>query len=336
MATLVITPEYEVGVNAPYWLNVFAMKEWTEQQGLDVEYMRRMSDEGEIRLKLKENSLLPAGVFHITEIHEIPVTITAPAKFNVTKAFIHHPELFFLTSYDLELHLKEYGVIKAENDRNLRRAVLHFNRGHTPQLPQTILLGWDRVRVKPEKPRPRRCYNCQAYGHVAAVCKNTPVCARCAGKHEEDEDDCIRPFCCAACGGNHTVFSKLCKVWTEECQVAKIRHDEKISYKDALLRRQQNIEDEQRRRQQQQQEDLEEDDTDMEEDTEEESEEEGQETTTKKTEEHEEKNQQREEQAQKTSDQSRQTKRPNTRHSDDDTTRQPGGWQPVSSRKKRK
>ena len=336
MATLVIYPRYEAGESAPHFLNVFRLREWTDKLGIDVEYMKRMSDKGEIRLKLKATSPLPDEVFETTVINETPVQICAPAYLNRTKAYIYHPEIKFVSDQELERALKNDGVVKAEVNRELRRATLSFNRGYTPQLPHTVVLGWDRVRVKPLKPRPRRCYCCQSYGHVAAECNNPPVCARCAGKHEEDEDNCRRPKCCAACGGNHTVFDVNCKVWEEECEIARIRHTEKISYRQALLRRKEiNQEDNQSQDEDQQ------DDTDTE-DTEEDSqeEEEDQAMPPPKKEDTEPKPQKKEAQVQQppetTQAKKLQIKRPNTRGTDEDTCQPSGGWQTASSRKKRK
>jgi len=43
--------------------------------------------------------------------------------------------------------------------------------------------------------RSTQCHNCQAYGHPAALCRNTPCCAVCANPHETKEHPCTLPMC---------------------------------------------------------------------------------------------------------------------------------------------
>jgi hypothetical protein len=43
--------------------------------------------------------------------------------------------------------------------------------------------------------RSTQCRNCQAYGHPAALCRNSPRCAVCADPHETKEHPCALPIC---------------------------------------------------------------------------------------------------------------------------------------------
>jgi hypothetical protein len=43
--------------------------------------------------------------------------------------------------------------------------------------------------------RSTQCHNCQTYGHPAALCRNNPCCAVCAGPHNTREHPCTLPTC---------------------------------------------------------------------------------------------------------------------------------------------
>ena len=349
MATLVIKPQYSENGSQPYYLNVFRLQEWTQEVGIQVQYMKRMSDEGEIRLKLRETSPLPDRVFATATINDTPVEITAPTRLNLIKTYIYHPELKFVDYEELRESLRNVGVVDVKVDHHARRATLYFHREKTPQLPHSVPLGWDHVRVKPAKPRPLRCYCCQAYGHVAGECKNPVVCARCAGNHDEIEVNCQRPVCCAACGGKHTVFATDCKVWEEECEIARIRHTEKISYRQALLRQEaQDNKDENEEEQREDQRKKE----DKENETEEATTSEEEKEETKEKEGQEDKSPQEQEARNQVGLTKVRLKRPSPQEevylrvqpqstpiqerSLQDQTGHSGGWQPVTSRKKKK
>lgn len=49
--------------------------------------------------------------------------------------------------------------------------------------PGRVKVGCMRFPVRPYVPPPLRCYKCQRYGHVAAVCKGKQRCPKCGGEH---------------------------------------------------------------------------------------------------------------------------------------------------------
>ena len=57
-------------------------------------------------------SPLPDRVFDTTIINETPVGIFAPAKLNLTKAYIYHQQLKFVLDHELEGALKSEGVFQ--------------------------------------------------------------------------------------------------------------------------------------------------------------------------------------------------------------------------------
>jgi hypothetical protein len=67
-----------------------------------------------------------------------------------------------------------------------------------------------------------QCRQCQKYGHPAALCKSSPICAVCAGTHETKNHPCNLPTCkkgpacthppirCANCGSPHKASDPNC------------------------------------------------------------------------------------------------------------------------------
>ena len=55
-------------------------------------------------------------------------------------------------------------------------------------LPDKVMLGYINYPVRDFVPNTLRCYRCQAYGHVAVVCRReVPRCEKCAEGYETKE-----------------------------------------------------------------------------------------------------------------------------------------------------
>jgi hypothetical protein len=48
-----------------------------------------------------------------------------------------------------------------------------------------------------------QCYRCQAYGHVAPVCRKAEARGHCAGKHNTQDCTTRTQLKCANCGKRH-------------------------------------------------------------------------------------------------------------------------------------
>lgn len=104
------------------------------------------------------------------------------------------------------------------------------------KLPERIYLGFMSYVVRPYVPPPLRCYKCQRYGHVAAVCKGKQRCARCGGEHEYGKfEQGVNPKCCN-CGGEHSAGYGGCQARQQAVKVQNVRADKGLSYAEALKR----------------------------------------------------------------------------------------------------
>lgn len=64
-------------------------------------------------------------------------------------------------------------------------------------LPERVKVGCMSFQVRPYIPPPLRCYKCQRYGHIAAVCKGKQRCPKCGEDHRvEDCKENVKDKCC--------------------------------------------------------------------------------------------------------------------------------------------
>ncbi|XP_013857708.1 uncharacterized protein LOC106513433 [Austrofundulus limnaeus] len=91
------------------------------------------------------------------------------------------------------------------------------------ELPMNIKIGYISFQVRTYTPPPLRCYKCQRYGHIAAVCKGKQRCPKCGEDHkfEECKED-VEEKCCN-CGGNHRVTYGGCEVRKRAKEVVQIK-----------------------------------------------------------------------------------------------------------------
>ncbi|XP_026142685.1 deoxyuridine 5'-triphosphate nucleotidohydrolase, mitochondrial isoform X2 [Carassius auratus] len=72
------------------------------------------------------------------------------------------------------------------------------------RMPERVKIGYVSYPVRPYVPPPLRCFKCQKYGHVSAVCRGKQRCARCGGDHEYGKcGEGVKAKCCN-CGVLHT------------------------------------------------------------------------------------------------------------------------------------
>lgn len=115
------------------------------------------------------------------------------------------------------------------------RYLLTFNR---LQPPEKIRAGFEKLDVRQYIPRPRRCYNCQGFGHVGKYCrKEHPICGNCSEPaHTERDIPCNKQPLCRNCGQTHPASDVKCPKYRMEQEIITIVTKEKISFYDARQR----------------------------------------------------------------------------------------------------
>ena len=149
-----------------------------------------------------------------------PVVIVPHEVHNQSKGVVTCGILKTFTEEDIVEGLSEHCVIRCRwivrNPRSphpepTATLILTFN---TSVLPDSIQIRTGLVeRVRLYIPLPRRCFNCQRYGHSSAKCRRpVPICEHCgrdiAGDHPRDR--CHLPPSCYHCEEPHSTSSKSC------------------------------------------------------------------------------------------------------------------------------
>lgn len=102
------------------------------------------------------------------------------------------------------------------------------------KLPSKLYIGYMSYEVRPYIPPPLRCFKCQRYGHVAAVCKGKQRCGRCSGEHEYGKcGEGVKLKCCN-CGGEHSSAYRGCEASKRAMEVQRVRSLQGITYAEAV------------------------------------------------------------------------------------------------------
>lgn len=103
-------------------------------------------------------------------------------------------------------------------------------------LPVRVMVGYMSYNVREYVPPPLRCYKCQRFGHVAAICKSKQRCGKCGGEHQYGECGENAKLKCCNCGEEHSAAYGGCKVRKRAVKVQNIKINEGITYAEAVKR----------------------------------------------------------------------------------------------------
>lgn len=206
--------------------------------GLD--FVKKLRD-GSLLVKVLMSSQVK-DLLKLTQIHDLRVKTTIPIGPNSSKGVIFHRDLAYLDGVEILEDMKDQGVIgvhcmtkKGENMG--RRTGLVFLTFASPQIPDTVKIGYESVPVRPYVQRPMRCFRCQKFGHTALRCltKDTFVCGKCAGSHETSLCSATA-FVCANCGGPHQAAAPECRSLKVETDILAYMKAHDVGYGEAKRR----------------------------------------------------------------------------------------------------
>lgn len=126
----------------------------------------------------------------------------------------------------------KFKVVMSEtkNKAGSRYAFVNIPFSLAPKLlcNRRINVGWSRCRIE-QQFKPRRCFKCQGFGHIAYKCEKTPVklCLRC-GSNGHVVATCKELPCCLECNEQgHRSDSMKCPKYrklVEDLRVKEMRH----------------------------------------------------------------------------------------------------------------
>ncbi len=173
----------------------------------------------------------------ISQLGSVPVRVSPHKSMNTCQGIIRCRDISDMTEDDIQLELSAQGVTKvrqfiARSNGHIKKTGTFLLTFNSTTLPQSINVGYLRVKVEVYVPNPLRCFSCQKFGHGQHSCKGQPVCTKC-GKQEHGDDPCTGPLNCVNCAGNHSSNSKQCPVWLKEREIQKVKALQKLPYSEA-------------------------------------------------------------------------------------------------------
>jgi len=176
-------------------------------------------------------------IVNITSLSTISVTVTEHHSLNKTKGTIRYKNFPQYTEEQIQRELEAYRVtevqrFKTKIDGQLRNLDTYLLTFDSCYVPQDVKIGWTKLDVREYIPKPRRCFNCQQWGHGARTCRNeNKTCINCAELYHGA--DCSNDPCCANCGDGHSATSKNCFYYKVEEETLGIQYKEKLSYRES-------------------------------------------------------------------------------------------------------
>ncbi|MEO1419147.1 MAG: hypothetical protein AAFW00_28090, partial [Bacteroidota bacterium] len=102
------------------------------------------------------------------------------------------------------------------------------------KLPEEVRIGFKKVKVKEDLPKPRQCHSCWSFGHLETICRSDLCCPVCADpNHSLDscpikDDINYRDFCINCNENGHIVISKKCFLYQKELETLIIMNQQGI------------------------------------------------------------------------------------------------------------
>ena len=190
-------------------------------------------------------------LLNMKELLSEPVIVTAHDYYNQSQGVLTCALLKGYSDQDITEGLSEHGVIQC-------RRIIRNPKSTTPEPTATLILTFntpnppDRItirtglkeRIRPYIPLPRRCFNCQHYGHSGAKCRRpVPVCFRCGANVEGDHKPkkCQLPINCVHCKEPPSVTSKTCPKYIFEKELLTLRTKEHLTFAEARAKMNMNM-----------------------------------------------------------------------------------------------
>ena len=172
-----------------------------------------------------------------TEFVDRKVKVSVHRALNSSKGVIRCPHLEGMSESDILSELSEQGV------REVKRVFVTKGPSKVPtntlfltfamaKLPESIRVGYLRVKVTHFIPSPLRCFRCQKYGHSSKFCRSEEICRDC-GKAKHEGEGCKDPKCCVNCEGKHSSSSQDCPKWKLEREYQRVKTVERCSFVEA-------------------------------------------------------------------------------------------------------
>lgn len=172
----------------------------------------------------------------ITKLDEHDVETRAHQSMNQTKGTIRNKQILKYTNEEITQDLNTYNnnlIVEIYRCKtkflgdlvDSGTFILTFDTAH---IPEKVKLGWNELEVREYIPRPRRCFQCQVFGHGGKSCREEKgTCVNCGN---DAHGDCTQPPKCSNCDGSHPASDRSCFYYKMESEILTTMTKKQISY----------------------------------------------------------------------------------------------------------
>lgn len=173
-------------------------------------------------------------------LDHIPVVIKDHDHLNTSKGTIYCDWLDTMTKDEIMRELADYDVkevyrIERKEGNTTKKTHLYIITFNSPTLPKEVKIGFVKCDVTLHISNPRRCHNCQRYGHGKNTCRQETVCAQC-GESGHEKDECDQEIKCYHCEQEHETSSRVCPMFKLEKLILEDKTKNDISFRQARER----------------------------------------------------------------------------------------------------
>ena len=172
---------------------------------------------------------------NLRTIANLPVAVSPFSRLNTVRGIVRSKAMSQCTQEELleclsGQRVTEIRRLKAKRDGELVELDTYILTFQTSALPRVVKLSdWHTELVDEYVERPRQCFRCQKFGHVAKHCRQQQdTCGHC-GTVGHKRDSCNNRLTCFHCNAPHHASDKTCPKYFVECEVLKTQHSDKTS-----------------------------------------------------------------------------------------------------------
>lgn len=202
----------------------------------EVEKIKKTRD-GKVIVHTK-NEKQAKNLMKLTKLGDnTPVAVTEHLSLNKCRVIVSCREVIDEEETVIEEELKSQGVIGVRRlmkkvNGDLRKTAALLLTINSPNEPESIKIAYMNVPTRPYYPRPRRCFKCLKFGHIAVSCTAEQICFRCGEAYHDN--NCEKTEKCVNCNtSDHCSTSNKCPQWIDETNIIKVKVDRKISFEEA-------------------------------------------------------------------------------------------------------
>ena len=186
-------------------------------------------------------------ILELTQLGGCNVTVKSNDTLNQCKGTIYYKNGPNFTEAEIQEAINETCDVKVAEVYRMKKKVddmliqmpIYLITFQSTDMPSYVKIGWTRCSTRQYVPRPRRCFNCQEFGHSIKTCRNPKTCVQCGERNTNESEHphpCDAQAGCSNCGGSHPASSRDCPRYETETNILKIQTEGRLSYSAARRR----------------------------------------------------------------------------------------------------